>query len=50
MDALEQAIRTGQIPYRYQYDIWSGVYFGTAILVIIFVFTIASALTRKALG
>jgi hypothetical protein len=50
MDALEQALRTGQIPFRYQYDTWSGIYFAVAIVLIIFVFTIAAAITQKAIG
>lgn len=50
MDGLEEAIRTGRIPYTYTYDVWSGAYFGAAVLAIIFTFTLVSALTRKAVG
>jgi hypothetical protein len=50
MDALEEAFKTGKIPYRYEYDIWSGVYFGIVILIITFVFTLSSAITRRAIG
>lgn len=50
MEALEEAFKTGKIPFRYEYDIWSGIYFGVAILIITFVFTLASAITRRAIG
>jgi hypothetical protein len=50
MDALQQAFKTGKIPYRYEFDIWSGVYFGFVILIITFVFTLSSAIIRRAIG
>lgn len=40
-------IGTGKIPYRYEADTASALYFGLAVLVIIFVFAIAQALTRR---
>jgi hypothetical protein len=48
-EALEQAIKTGKIPYRYEYDIWSGLYFGLAILFVIFLYAAAQAVTQKLL-
>jgi hypothetical protein len=50
MDAFEDAIRTGRIPYTYTYDVWSGLYFGAAIMFIAFVFALSQAITRRAIG
>ena len=38
---------SGNIPYRYEADRASALYFGAAVLVIIFAFTVAQAITRR---
>lgn len=43
-------IKSGKIPYRYEYDTQSAIYFGLAVLTIVFVFTIAQVITRKLIG
>lgn len=40
----------GKIPYRYEADRASALYFGVAVLVIIFVFSIVQAITRRYIG
>ncbi|MBK8968634.1 MAG: hypothetical protein R3D58_07030 [Saprospiraceae bacterium] len=48
-DVLDM-LKTGKVPYRYEYDTASAVYFGLAVLAVILVFTIAQAITRKLIG
>lgn len=48
-DAIQEAIKTGKFPYRYEYDVVSGVYFGVAILFVIFVFALSNNVTKKLL-
>lgn len=48
-DAIEQAIKTGKFPYRYEYDILSGIYFGVAVMFVIFVFALANNITKNLL-
>lgn len=43
-------ISTGKIPYRYEADTASALYFGVAVLVVIFVYAVAQALTRRFIG
>jgi hypothetical protein len=43
-------IASGQVPYRYETDTESALYFGLAVLVIVFLYAIAEALTRKYIG
>lgn len=43
-------IKSGKIPYRYEYDTESALYFGLAILVVIFAFAIAQSVTNKIIG
>ncbi len=50
MDGLEEALRTGKIPYTYTYDLWSGVYFGLAVLAVVVTYALAQSLTRRAIG
>jgi len=40
----------GQVPYRYEADTESLVYFGLLILVIVFLYAIAEGLTRRFIG
>ena len=43
-------IASGQIPYRYETDTESALYFGLLILLIVFVYAIAEGLTRRFIG
>lgn len=43
-------LRTGRVPYRYEYDAASALYFGLAVLAIIFVFNLVQAFTRRLIG
>jgi hypothetical protein len=48
-EAIQEAIKTGKFPYRYEYDTMSGVYFGAAVLFVIFVFALANNITKNLL-
>ena len=43
-------IASGKVPYRYETDTASLVYFGLLILVIVFLYAIAEGLTRRFIG
>ena len=43
-------ISTGTIPYQYAYDTESALYFALAVLLIVFAYAIAEALTRRLIG
>ena len=43
-------IASGKVPYRYESDTASALYFGLAVLVIVFLYAIAEAVTRKYIG
>lgn len=43
-------IASGKVPYRYEADTASTLYFGLAVLVIVFLYAIAEAVTRKYIG
>lgn len=49
-EALKNLVETGTIPYRYEYDSKSGLYFGLAILAVIFVYAITFLVTKKIIG
>lgn len=49
-EELMQALRTGKIPYRYEYDTASALYFAGAIVAVAFVYALAQAVTRKLVG
>ena len=40
-------IASGKVPYRYEADTESALYFGLTVLVIIFTYAIAQAITRR---
>ena len=43
-------IESGQMTYRYEADTKSALYFGLTVLVIVFLYAIAQAVTRKIIG
>lgn len=43
-------LKSGKIPYRYDYDKESGLYFGLAILAVIFIYALAQSLTARLVG
>ena len=43
-------IASGQVPYRYETDTETALYFGLLILVIVFAYAIAEGLTRRFIG
>ncbi|MCK6692132.1 MAG: hypothetical protein L6Q97_08520 [Thermoanaerobaculia bacterium] len=43
-------IASGQVPYRYEADTASALYFGLLILLIVFAYAIAEGLTRRFIG
>ena len=43
-------IASGQVPYRYEADTESALYFGLTVLLIVLVYAIAEGLTRKLIG
>ncbi|MBL7798016.1 MAG: hypothetical protein JNJ90_16105 [Saprospiraceae bacterium] len=48
-DVLDM-IAGGKLPYRYEADTKSALYFGLLILVIVFLYAIAEGLTRRFIG
>lgn len=40
-------IASGKVPYRYEADTASALYFGCVILLIVFIYAIAEGLTRR---
>jgi hypothetical protein len=48
-EALQEAFKTGKVPYRYEFDVMSGVYFGLAIILVIVVHAAAISITQKIL-
>lgn len=47
---LINILRTGTVPYRYEFDAESALYFGLAVLAIIFIFNLVQALTYRLVG
>lgn len=45
-----QLIQTGKIPYRYEADPKTGLYFGLLVLVVVVVFAFAQSITRRLVG
>jgi hypothetical protein len=43
-------IASGQVPYRYEADKASALYFALAVLLIVFAYAIAEGLTRRFIG
>ena len=43
-------IASGKVPYRYEADTASALYFGFVILLIVFIYAIAEGLTRRFIG
>ena len=43
-------IASGQVPYRYEADTASALYFGLAVLVIVFAYAIAQSLANRFIG
>ena len=43
-------IASGKVPYRYEADKASALYFGFVILLIVFIYAIAEGLTRRFIG
>ena len=48
-DVLDM-IASGQVPYRYEADTKSALYFGLAVLLIVFAYAIAEGLSRRFIG
>ena len=49
-EELLQVIRTGKVPYRYEYDTASALYFAGAIVAVAFVYARAQSITRRLVG
>lgn len=47
--AIAEILRTGTIPYRYEYDAASAMYFGAVVLFVIFAFAFFQQLSIKLL-
>lgn len=45
-----EKLRSGKLPYRYDYNKQSGLYFGLAILAVIFVYALAQSITARLVG
>lgn len=45
-----ERIKTGKIPYRYEFDVQSGIYFALAIVAVIFIYAFAQAATSRLLS
>ena len=43
-------IASGKVPYRYEADTKSALYFGLAVLLLVFAYAIAEGLTRRFIG
>ena len=48
-DVLDM-IASGQVPYRYEADTESALYFALVVLLVVFAYAIAEGLTRKFIG
>lgn len=49
-EQLLQILQTGKIPYRYEYDKASALYFAAAIVAVALVFSLAQGFTRRFVG
>lgn len=45
-----QMIQSGTVPYKYEVDPKTGLYFGLAVLAVIFVFALSQSITRRLVG
>lgn len=45
-----EKLKSGKIPYRYEVDKMSALYFGLTIMAIIFVYAFAKAFTARLVG
>lgn len=50
LNKVVDIIRTGTVPYRYEFDTVSGLAFGGAVLFVIFCFAFFQAVTTKILN
>ena len=49
-EELLQMLSSGKIPYRYEYDKASAMYFAAAIVAVALVFSLAQGFTRRFIG
>lgn len=50
VQTIADILRTGTIPYRYEFDTATAVYFGAAVLFVIFAFAFFQQLSIKLLN